>query len=77
LIGKRINVSNLKTFFCCGPFVGVVHEEKVEEPQPGSAQPGELVLEVVVRLVLQGEVLQSFIYLIESISIMGNGTVVQ
>ena len=36
-----------------------LHEEKVEQPEAGSREPGELVFEVVVRLLLQAELLQS------------------
>lgn len=36
------------------PLLGIVHEEEVEQPQPGLRQPGELVLEVVVGLLPQG-----------------------
>lgn len=36
------------------PLLGIVHEEEVEQTQPGLRQPGELVLEVVVRLLPQG-----------------------
>ena len=35
-----------------------LHEEKVEQPEAGSREPGELVFEVVVRLLLQAELLQ-------------------
>ena len=34
------------------------HQEEVEQSQAGSGEPGELVLQVVVGLLLQAEVLQ-------------------
>lgn len=36
------------------PFLGVKHEEEVEEAKAGLRQPGELVLQVVVGLLAQG-----------------------
>ena len=51
-------VGGLQGLFGRGPLAGVVHEEEVEEAETGRAQPGEFVFQVVVRLVLQGEVLK-------------------
>ena len=34
------------------------HEQEVEEPEAGCGEPGELVFEVVVRLLLETELLE-------------------
>lgn len=36
------------------PFLGIEHEEQVQEPKSGLGQPGELVLQVVVGLLAEG-----------------------
>lgn len=39
--------------FACVPALRVVHEEQVEQPVSGVGQPGEFILQVVVRLLPQ------------------------
>lgn len=56
--GLLLEVGTLETLLGRGAFVGVVHEEEVEQSEPRRGQPGESLLQVVVRLLLQREVLQ-------------------
>ena len=51
-------VGRLETLVGRRALLGVVHEQEVEESKPGLAQPRKRVLQVVVGLVLQGELLK-------------------
>ncbi len=54
--GRLPEVGGLEALVRRSPLGRVVHEEEVEEAQPGRAQPGKVLLQVVVRLLLEGEV---------------------
>ena len=54
-MGLLLEVGRLEALVGRGPLARVVHEQEVEEAEAGRAQPGKLVLQVVVRLRLECE----------------------
>ena len=53
----NLEVRGLEALHGGGPLGRVVHEQEIEQAKPGLGQPGELLLDVVVWLLLQVEVL--------------------
>ena len=51
-------VRGLEALVCSCSLGWIVHEQKVEETKACRGEPGELMLQVVVGLLLQGEVLK-------------------